>query len=108
MVDFNLFKPRPHYGPEIDLSLVSKIIIENNKMKVIILSDESHTMILEISHNWKVFNILNIIIYIYVVWIATRILVSKDIVAQVGNELHVPLILYVAFCYVEYCYALMK
>lgn len=51
MVDFNLFKPRPPYGPEIDLSLVSKIIIENNKMKVIILSDESHTMILEISHN---------------------------------------------------------
>lgn len=51
MVDFNLFKPRPHYGPEIDLSLVSKIIIENNKMKVIILSDESHTMILEIGHN---------------------------------------------------------
>lgn len=40
-------------------------------MKVIILSDESHTMILEIGHNWKVFNILNIIIYIYVVWIAT-------------------------------------
>lgn len=72
MVDFNLFKPRPPYGPEINLSLVSKIIIENNKMKVIILSDESHTMILEIGHNWKVFNILNIIIYIYVVWIATR------------------------------------
>lgn len=36
---------------EIDPSLVSKIIIENNKMKVIILSDESHTMILEIGHN---------------------------------------------------------
>lgn len=51
MVDFNLFKPRPPYGPEINLSLVSKIIIENNKMKVIILSDESHTMILEIGHN---------------------------------------------------------